>query len=68
MGVSVDTADAKCGETYREGSHRAYENSMKMNFAYFGHSPGGAPDKRKHGLFSTDDSESKPAKLPVSSK
>ena len=34
-----------------------------MNFAYFGYSPGGAPDKTKAWLVSTDDSESKPAKL-----
>jgi hypothetical protein len=36
---------------------------MKVNFAYFGNSPGGAPYKTKAWLVSTDDSESKPAKL-----
>jgi hypothetical protein len=40
------------------------ENSTKMNFAYFEHSPAGASAKTKAWIVSTDDSKSKPAKLP----
>jgi hypothetical protein len=39
---------------------------MKMNFGYFGHSLGGAPEERKAWLVCIGDSESKLAKLMVS--